>query len=108
MSTTAQLRCLFYLAVLGFVGSTQATERAARDATQFGECVRASGPGDTIIMTAGTWTDAQLVIDAGGDAKSPLTVRAQQPGGVILSGHSLLQLKAPHVVVQGLLFRDGS
>lgn len=64
-------------------------------------------PGDTIVLEDGVWRDFDMVIDAQGSAEAPITVRAKTPGGVVLSGRSSLRIAGRHVVVSGLVFRDG-
>lgn len=65
-------------------------------------------PGDTIAMRDGTWKDINIVLSAAGTASAPVTLRAQTPGKVILTGGSTLTYTAPYVNVEGLLFRDGA
>lgn len=59
--------------------------------------------GDTIVMADGTWQDAVIGLTAPG----PLTLRAQTPGKVLLTGRSSLSLNSPHLTVSGLTFTDG-
>src|SRR5437763_389425 len=117
-SSSRKERCMFNLGRLGCVivlslvalGATapvRAAEKVAHDAAQFDTILRQSGAGDTIVLASGTWTDAALVIDRGGRADAPLTIRAGKPGAVTFSGHSSLQFKEPHVIVQGILFQNG-
>jgi poly(beta-D-mannuronate) lyase len=60
-------------------------------------------PGDTLILKNGTWKDAHLSL-----ATERLTVRAETPGKVTLTGTSTLIYAAPHVTVEGLLFENGA
>ena len=64
-------------------------------------------PGDRIVLANGTWRDFEIVIDAVGTADQPITVEAQEKGKVIISGQSNLRLAGEHLVVSGLVFRDG-
>ena len=64
-------------------------------------------PGDTIYMTDGVWTDQNLRFRGSGAAQSPITLRAQTPGGVTLTGGSWLEIGGQHLVVEGLLFENG-
>jgi len=67
-----------------------------------------AGPGDVIVLAKGNWMDAEIKIDRGGSVENPLTIRTESPGETILSGASLLEINAPHVVVDGLYFSKGS
>ncbi|MGD7707063.1 polysaccharide lyase 6 family protein [Microlunatus sp. Y2014] len=65
-------------------------------------------PGDVIMMKNGTWRDVGIEFRAMGTAERPITLRAQTPGGVIISGSSYLRILGDHLVVDGLTFRDGA
>ncbi|MEO0466407.1 MAG: chondroitinase-B domain-containing protein [Pseudomonadota bacterium] len=64
-------------------------------------------PGDVIVLADGVWQDFDMLLHAEGTSQAPITVRAQTPGKVILSGQSSLRLAGQHLVVSGLVFRDG-
>ncbi|MBD2841868.1 polysaccharide lyase 6 family protein [Erythrobacter rubeus] len=63
--------------------------------------------GDTIVLASGEWDDFELVITGGGSADAPITIIAERPGDVILTGQSSLRIGGEHIVVSGLVFRDG-
>lgn len=71
------------------------------------EAVKKAKPGDRIILQNGVWLDFDMVLDAEGTAEAPITVTAETPGKVILSGQSSLRLAGRHLVVSNLVFRDG-
>ncbi|MEO1662751.1 MAG: chondroitinase-B domain-containing protein [Pseudomonadota bacterium] len=64
-------------------------------------------PGDVIVLKNGTWTDFDLVLEAKGTAEHPIFLIAEEPGKVILNGQSSLRLGGEHLIVSGLVFRDG-
>ena len=63
--------------------------------------------GDTITLANGDWRDFDLVISGVGSASKPITVKAEVPGKVFLTGQSSLRLGGQYIVVTGLVFRDG-
>ena len=67
-----------------------------------------AGPGDTLIMTDGVWTDQEIRFAGIGTAGNPITLRPQTPGGVVLNGLSMLLISGDHLVVDGLHFKDGT
>lgn len=79
------------------VNSPEAFERA----------VEAAEPGATIILADGIWTDFDALFHAKGTLEAPIRLAAETPGQVILSGQSSLRLAGEHLVVSGLVFRDG-
>jgi poly(beta-D-mannuronate) lyase len=64
-------------------------------------------PGDAIVMADGAWTDAEILFRANGTAEAPITLRAQTPGKVLLTGGSSLRFVGSFLVVDGLVFQDG-
>jgi poly(beta-D-mannuronate) lyase len=84
------------------------TVRTATNASQLHAAIAASNPGDTIIMTNGTWTNVTINFNATATAAQPVVLRAQSPGKVILNGSSSLIFSAPHLIVNGLYFSGGA
>ena len=75
---------------------------------EFQEAVRQARPGDTIVMANGTWHDADLVFDADGAEGDSITVRAESPVEVILTGRSRLRIGGKYLKVEGLWFHRGA
>lgn len=65
-------------------------------------------PGDTLIMADGVWTNQEIDFFGLGTAGSPITLRPQTPGGVLLTGVSQLRISGDYLVVDGLHFKDGT
>lgn len=68
---------------------------------------KALQPGDVIVLANGTWRDFDLVLEARGTAEHPIYLVAEDPGQVVLSGQSSLRMGGEHLIVSGLVFRDG-
>lgn len=64
-------------------------------------------PGDVIVLANGVWRDFDLVLEADGTAEHPIYLIAEEAGSVVLSGQSSLRLGGKHLIVSGLVFRDG-
>ena len=63
--------------------------------------------GDSIVLADGTWTDSELQFKVlKGTVESPITIRAETAGGVVLAGKTEFRVGGDHVVVSGLVFRD--
>ena len=93
--------------LLAFTASAQ-TVRTAANASQLNAAIAASNPGDTIIMTNGTWTNVTINFNATATATQPVVLRAQTPGNVILNGSSSLTFSTPYLIVNGLFFNGGA
>jgi poly(beta-D-mannuronate) lyase len=65
-------------------------------------------PGDVIVMADGTWKDQAIVFGGRGTAERPITLRAETPGKVILTGRSVVEVDGEHLVVSGLSLKEGT
>lgn len=100
-------RLLAWLAVLVLPSAGEAGERLVRTQAQYEGAARGATAGDTIVLADGEWRDFELVVSGQGTATRPITVRSQTAGRVILTGQSSLRIGGRHIVVRGLVFRDG-
>jgi poly(beta-D-mannuronate) lyase len=78
-----------------------------RTIEEFNKAVATLQPGDTITLANGTWTDVEFELKAEGLPDSPIQLRAEEPGKVIITGQSNLSISGEHIVVSGLVFKDG-
>ncbi|MYI84189.1 MAG: T9SS type A sorting domain-containing protein [Rhodothermaceae bacterium] len=83
-------------------------ERVASTPQELSSAIASSGPGDTIIMANGTWTDVVISFYAQGAEGDSITLRAETPGQVILNGSSRLKIGGSYLKVDGLWFDQGS
>ena len=84
-----------------------AADHLVRDPAAYAAAVKKAAPGDRILLADGEWRDFQIVFTGQGTAAKPITLAAQTPGKVILSGQSNLRIGGAHLVVSGLVFRNG-
>ncbi len=84
-----------------------AAERLARTPEAFEAAVQAAVPGDSVVLANGVWRDFEMVFTGEGTAAKPITLRAQTPGKVVISGKSNLRIAGRHLIVSGLIFKDG-
>lgn len=85
----------------------EAAETLVTSQAEYREAVEAAEPGDTIVLTNGEWQDFEILFTGNGTAAEPITLTAETRGKVILTGQSNLRLAGRHLVVSGLVFRDG-
>ncbi|MFK0298768.1 chondroitinase-B domain-containing protein [Brevundimonas sp. NPDC090276] len=74
---------------------------------EYQRALRDVRPGDTIVLKDGVWRDFQILFEGEGGPGQPITLTAETPGGVVLSGQSSLRLAGRQLVVSNLVFRDG-
>ena len=65
-------------------------------------------PGDSLVLREGVWTNAGFKFEASGTAEKPITLRAQTPGKTVLTGLSWVKIGGDHLIVSGLLVKDGA
>lgn len=99
-------------AIAGVALATIAIPAAAettivRTQAEFIKMAKALAPGDTIALANGEWRDFQIVFTGTGTADKPITLTAETKGKVVISGQSNLRLGGAHLVVSGLVFRNG-
>lgn len=75
--------------------------------SELNEAIVAAKAGDCIVMKNGVWHNVDMLIDAVGTEESPITLRAETPGQVVITGLSSLILRGKYLVVEGIRFRDG-
>ena len=80
---------------------------APSDLTAVREAIAAATPGSTVVIPDGTYRDEELVFTGAGTAAKPILLEAETPGGVVFSGRSNLRMSGEHLVIKGLVFRDG-
>ncbi len=76
------------------------------NATALNNAINAAGPGATITLADGIWKDVFIDIDKNGTASAPITVTAQNPGAVLMTGNSRVYMEGNYIIVSGLVFQD--
>lgn len=100
----------FSVAVMLYVTSIsgcKAQQAIVRNTETFNTAVKKAKPGDKIILANGVWKDAELVFSAKGTKAAPITLSVETKGKVFLEGQSNLRISGEHVVVEGLVFKNG-
>lgn len=70
-------------------------------------CLDNAGPGDTVLVKAGNYSDLDLRWKGKGSADAPVVVMPESEGTVIIGGESTLHISGVGLEVRGLVFRDG-
>jgi poly(beta-D-mannuronate) lyase len=65
-------------------------------------------PGDVVVLANGEWNDQSIVLFGKGTAEKPITVRAETPGKVVLTGKSSVVIDGEYVVATELCIKDGA
>ena len=91
--------------VLGQAGHSETLLVRSQD--EFEDAVDGLEPGDTIMLANGRWRDFEILFTGFGTPDQPITLTAETNGEVIITGQSNLRMAGEHLVVSGLVFRDG-
>jgi len=99
--------CLI-ISSFSLISASNSKEIVVSNITELKAAMASVKAGQTIVMKAGEWKNVQIDFNALATASSPITLRAQIPGKVIVCGNSSLTFSKPHLVVDGLVFKNGS
>ena len=105
----AQIRAVLTVAILVSAAHPAfARDMLVSDQAQFKAAVKKAQPGDAIILADGEWRDLQMVFTGTGTAAKPITLTVQTKGKVLITGQSNLRLGGKHLLVSGLVFKNGA
>ena len=88
-------------------GRASAVETLVTNQEEYRDAVERARPGDVIVLANGVWRDFEILFTGNGEPDRPITLTAETKGQVVISGQSNLRLAGSHLVVSGLVFRDG-
>ncbi|QHJ13019.1 Chondroitinase-B [Paraglaciecola mesophila] len=109
MSNVPNSRLSLFLLLFALMSFSQLSRAAlVENIEQFNKAAASVGPGDEIVLANGTWNNVELVLKGKGQADKPITLKAQTPGKVIITGQSNLAFSGEYIVVSGLVFKDGA
>jgi poly(beta-D-mannuronate) lyase len=104
-----QIRAVFTAAMLvSTAHPALAHDLLVANQAQYKAAVKKAQPGDTIILADGEWRDFQIVFTGSGSAAKPISLTAQTKGKVLLTGQSNLRIGGQHLLVSGLVFKNGA
>ena len=96
---------LFILFFSSSFGNAQNT--TVKTLSEFNTAVANAKPGSVIILANGVWKDAELVFEGKGTADKPIKLTVEEKGKVMLEGASNLQIAGEHLIIEGLVFKNG-
>lgn len=89
------------------VAPAHAEHYFVRNQNEYAHALKQIEAGDVIILANGVWRDFELVITGKGRKDKPITVISEEAGKVFLTGQSSLRIGGEHILVTGLIFKDG-
>ncbi|WP_370338688.1 chondroitinase-B domain-containing protein [Parvularcula marina] len=88
-------------------GGAMAKDFLVSDQKAYGKALKRVKAGDRILLADGEWKDFEITFEATGTEDKPVTLMAETPGEVYLTGQSNLRIGGDHLVISGLTFTDG-
>ena len=88
--------------------SQVSNDKVVKNIEEFNKAVSTVKPGGEIFLADGIWTDVELIFKAKGLPEKLIELKAQTPGKVIITGQSNLRISGEHLVISGLVFKNGS
>lgn len=109
MKASFWVKCVYvsFVCNLAYSSNVSAKEYLVDTPAAYENSLKMLKPGDKIVLADGIWSDFEIVFSAKGSETKPITLKAQTAGKVILSGQSNLRLAGEHLVVSGLVFKNG-
>ena len=105
LSKTLLISTIFILALASCAQNDD--PNLVRTIEEFDSVVATLQPGDKVVLANGTWSDVEFEFKANGLPDQPIELTAEEPGRVIITGQSNLSISGSHIIVSGLVFRDG-
>src|SRR5436305_10711449 len=102
---TGRRTSLSLLIIVLVASQVRAAEHPVASAADIARVAGSAAPGDVLIMNDGDWKDQRIAFTARGTPEKPITLRAQTPGKVILTGNSSLIMDGEYLNVSGLLLK---
>ena len=94
----------FILLFISTLGSAQIVNTIA----ELNSAINGASPGSIIILADGTWNNVIIDIDKNGNASNPITITAQNPGNVLLTGNSRVIMEGAYITLSGLIFQEAA
>ena len=101
------LICLVYVLATSCHADMPDETYLVKSQEEYKAAVKQLKPGDTLVLANGIWRDFEILFIGKGTDEKPITLRAEEKGKVVLSGQSNLRLAGEHLIVKGLVFKDG-
>ena len=92
---------------LALAWQAESAETIVRTQEEYRSALGRVQPGDKIVLANGVWRDFEILFTGVGRADRPITLTAETKGEVLISGQSNLRMAGKHLVVSGLIFKNG-
>lgn len=91
-----------------FFISTLSYAQVVNNSTELNNAISTATSGTTITLANGIWNDVFIDIDKNGTSSAPITITAQNPGAVLMTGNSRVRMAGTYITVSGLVFENAA
>lgn len=99
---------LIILIVLKVALPVKAEVYTVQSNSELQDAIKLVLPGDTVLLAAMTWNNAQLEFKGAGTETAPIVFAAEIPGQTVLSGNSRIEISGEWLEIHDLIFRDAT
>ncbi len=92
---------------IAWASPAQSAHYFVKNQSEYFEAAKKVEAGDIIILANGEWRDFEIVLTGQGTKAKPITLISEEPGKVLITGQSNLRIGGKHILVTGLVFRNG-
>ena len=100
-----QIHKTVFIAILIIIGGSGYAQ-IVNNVTELNSAINSASPGSTVVLADGTWDDVFIDIDKNGSSTQPITITAQNPGNVLMTGNSRVYMEGSYLTLSGLVFED--
>lgn len=90
-----------------FATAASAAEYLVKSKAEYQKVSSSLHAGDKVVLASGVWNDFEILFYGEGTKDQPISLVAEEKGKVVISGESNLRLHGKHLLVSGLVFKDG-
>lgn len=95
------------LFIIGFFFlSTMVSAQLVNNETELRDAIAAAAPGATITLADGTWNNVFINVNKNGTSSAGITIKAETPGAVFMTGNSRVYMEGSYLTVTGLIFQE--
>ncbi|USD23960.1 polysaccharide lyase 6 family protein [Flagellimonas marinaquae] len=95
------------IVVVGCGPKSTNKQNLVKTVDEFNNVVSNLEPGDVVTLANGVWQDTELLFEGVGTAAKPIKLTVEEKGKVTLEGQSNLRMAGEHLIVEGLVFKNG-